>query len=307
MNNLSNPMFHDEAKARQWLETQVWPNGPVCPHCGESNVTTLHGKAHRPGLYQCNACRRQFTVTVGTLFERSKIALTKWLMAIYLLSASKKGISTNQLSRMLGLPYKTAWFMTHRIREAMKDGGGFPMGGPGKTVEADETYFGGKRRGKNAKGLKYGIADRMKVVGLVERGGDVRTFHVDAVNSKTIRRILVGNVDRKTALMTDEAMHYRVVGKEFFDHKRVHHTLNEYVRGNAFTNTIEGFFSIFKRGMKGVYQHCGERHLNRYLAEFDFRYNTRHLTDVERTVEAAKGIVGKRLTYRRPDFRQATA
>ena len=194
MNDLENPIFHNELKARQWLESQVWPDGPVCPHCGSGEVTALQGDSHRPGLYQCNetACRQQFTATVGTVFERSKIALTKWLMAVYLLSASKKGISTNQLSRMLGLPYKTAWFMTHRIREAMKDGNPGPLGGSGISVEADETFIGRTAKArKRDKRFPYsdkfhGSGDKMKVVSLVERGGPVRSFKVDKVNSFTV-------------------------------------------------------------------------------------------------------------------------
>ncbi len=198
MNDLANPIFHRENKAREWLEAQIWPNGPVCPHCGVSEYRRLEGKAHRPGLYQCNACRQQFTVTVGTLFERSKIALTKWLMAVYLLSASKKGISTNQLSRMLGLPYKTAWFMTHRIREAMRDGGDGPfgaLGGANRVVEADETYIGGKAR--NAKRGKP-APKKEPVLSLVERDGKVRSFHLPAVSRNTLRPILTSQVDRES-------------------------------------------------------------------------------------------------------------
>lgn len=299
MNHLANPIFTDETKAREWLEAQVWPDGPFCPHCGSmEDWTRLEGKAHRAGLFQCNACRQQFTVTVGTLFERSKIALTKWLMAVYLLSASKKGIASLQLSRMLGLPYKTAWFMAHRIRAAMAEGkvpGG--LGGEGVVIEADETFVGGK-----AKNRAYRKTPPKKetVVALVERGGRVRSFHVKDAKASTLRPILVTNADRASFLMTDEWYSYTAVGKEFRAHATVRHGDKEYVRDGIFhTNTVEGFFSIFKRGMTGVYQHCGEQHLKRYLAEFDFRYSHRKISDMERTVMAAKGIVGKRLTYRR--------
>lgn len=299
MNDLAKPIFHNETKARTWLETQVWPEGPVCPHCGEQNFHKLEGKAHRPGLYQCNACRQQFTVTVGTLSERSKIPLTKWLMAIYLLSASKKGMSTNQLSRMLGLPYKTAWFMTHRIREAMRDGGTpfGPLGGANKVVEADETFVGGK-----AKNAKRGqpVPKKEAVVALIERDGSVRSFHLPAVSRNTLRPILTAQVDRKSYLMTDEAGHYVAIGREYTGHGTVNHSIEEYVRGGFWhTNTTESYFAILKRGITGVYQHVGQTHLKRYLGEFDFRYNTRDLTDMERAVVAAKGIRGKRLTYRR--------
>jgi transposase-like protein len=299
MNDLASPMFHNEAKAREWLEAQCWPEGPVCPHCGEQDFHKLEGKAHRPGLYQCNACRQQFTVTVGTLFERSKIALTKWLMAVYLLSASKKGMSTNQLARMLGLPYKTAWFMTHRIREAMRDGGNVfgPLGGQNKVVEADETFVGGKA--KNAKRGKP-VPKKEAVVSLVERDGKVRSFHLPAVSRNTLRPILTAQVDRKSYLMTDDAMHYKAIGMEYAGHGTVNHSIDEYVRGTFWhTNTIEGYFSILKRGITGTYQHVSQQHLKRYLGEFDFRYNTRDMTDMERTIVAAKGITGKRLTYRR--------
>jgi transposase-like protein len=296
MNDLASPIFRSEIKAREWLEAQVWPDGPVCPHCGEQEYTRLEGEAHRAGLYQCNACRQQFTVTVGTLFERSKIALTKWLMAIYLLSASKKGMSTNQLSRMLGLPYKTAWFMTHRIREAMREGklpGG--MGGTNKVVEVDETYVGGKARNR-----KNRIPPKEAVVALVEREGKVRSFHVPAVSARTLRPILVSQISRKSYLMTDESPVYRKVGNEFQGHGSVNHSIEEYVRGTFWhTNTVENYFSILKRGLTGVYQHVGAQHLKRYVGEFDFRYNTRDLTDLERAALAAKGIQGKRLTYRR--------
>lgn len=300
MSDLSNPIFKSETKARLWLEAQIWPDGPVCPHCGSDDATRLEGEAHRDGLLQCNACRSQFTATVGTVFERSKIALTKWLMAVYLLSASKKGISTAQLSRMLDLPYKTAWFMTHRIREAMKDGKS-PLGGPDKIVEVDETYIGnGTRRTRMKNGRKFGL-DKWKVVALVERDGKARSVHLDYITANKVRSTLVANVDRKSNLMTDESNVYKGVGNEFASHQSVNHTFKEYARGAVTTNTVEGFFSIFKRGMRGIYQHCSEAHLHRYLAEFDFRYSHRvklGFSDMDRANMVLKGIVGKRLTYR---------
>lgn len=304
MCDLTNPIYSDEEKAREHLETIRWGDSRYCPHCGavEGTVPIVGKKqSHRAGLYYCNACKKQFSVTIGTVFERSHVPLHKWVLAYHLMASSKKGISAHQLHRMLGVTYKTAWFMAHRIRESLTDDDTPPMGGDGSTVEADETYLGGKvRRRKNRKGRQFGIADKMKIVGLVERGGSVRTFHVDAVSSKVVRNILVTNVDRKSNLMTDEANHYRKVGKEFASHEAVHHAIHEYARGDACTNTIEGFFSIFKRGMKGIYQHCSEAHLRRYLAEFDFRYNTRKLTDAERAKKALAGITGKRLTYNQP-------
>jgi transposase-like protein len=304
MTDITNPIFQDENKARAYLEKQRWPDGAYCPHCGDSeNVTRMKGKSHRPGLFQCNSCRKTFTVTVGTLYERSKIPLHKWLFATHMLSASKKGMSAHQLHRMLGVTYKTAWFMAHRIREAMNEPDPGPLGGKFKVVEADETYFGGnKGEWEYRSGLgwrrKRGYAGKRAVVSLVERGGNVRSFHVDKANGETIRKILFTNVYRDTNLMTDESMLYRKPGKQYASHQRVNHGIREYARGDVSTNTIEGYFSIFKRGMKGVYQHCGEQHLKRYLSEFDFRYNTRNLSDSERADLALKGITGKRLTYR---------
>lgn len=302
MCDLTNEIFTSETAAREYLEANRWENGPFCPHCGETNkVHRLEGDKHRPGLHQCNSCRQQFTVTVGTLFERSKVPLNKWLLATHLLSSSKKGISAHQLHRMIGVTYKTAWFMMHRIREAMKDNRPGPMGGGGKIVEADETYIGstGWTLTRDGWRKKRGTGDAKAIVSLVERDGRARSFHVDKVNSKTIRNVLVTNVSRESDLMTDEAQFYKRVGTEYKSHASVNHTRKEYVRGEVSTNTVEGFFSIFKRGMKGVYQHCSEQHLNRYLAEFDFRYNTRKTTDAERRDEALRGISGKRLTYRR--------
>lgn len=300
MSDLQNPIFHDETKARQWLEGHLWPDGPVCPHCGAVEVTALHGKAHRPGLYQCNGCREQFTVTVGTLYERSKIPLSKWLMATYLLSASKKGMSTRQLSRMLGVSVKSTWFMMHRIREAMREHSG-PLGGSNKVVEADETYVGGKARNK-----AFGDPPpKEPVIALVERDGSVRSFHLETVSRETLRPILYTQIDRASYLMTDEAPVYKHHGKQFSGHGSVNHSIKQYVRGGFWhTNTVENYFSIFKRGITGNYQWVSAKHLKRYLGEFDFRYNTRHATDMERAVKASKGIQGKRLTYRRVGGRE---
>jgi hypothetical protein len=251
------------------------------------------------GWYHCSDCRRKFTVRVGTLYERSHVPLHKWLFATHLLCSSKKGMSSHQLKRMLGVTYKTAWFMSHRIREGMKEPAWpGPLGGEGKAVESDETFIGMKPGKKKRRGFRHKHA----VVSLVERGGKVRSFKVERVNSKTVRDILVTQVDRKSTLMTDEAIYYTRPGKEFADHQSVNHSADEYVRGLAHVNTLEGFFSVFKRGMKGVYQHCSEQHLHRYLCEFDFRYNHRSALGIEdeaRTVAALKGIEGRRLTYRR--------
>lgn len=300
MSDLQNPIFQDEDAAREWLESHLWPDGPVCPHCGSVEATPLKGKAHRPGLYQCNGCRQQFTVTVGTLYERSKIPLSKWLFASYLLCASKKGMSTRQLSRMLGVSVKSTWFMTHRIREAMREGPAGPLGGQNKVVEADETYVGGK-----AKNKAFGPPPKKEpVIALVEREGKVRSFHVEAVSHKTLRPILFGQISRASYLMTDEAPVYKRDGKEFAGHGSVNHSIQEYVRGTFWhTNTVENYFSIFKRGITGNYQWVSAKHLKRYLGEFDFRYNTRDVSDMERAVLAAKGIAGKRLTYRRTNTR----
>ncbi|MCB2074207.1 MAG: IS1595 family transposase [Novosphingobium sp.] len=308
MFDLTNPIFTDADKAREHLEAVNWPDGPVCPHCGEyENVHRLQGKSHRAGLIQCNSCLKNFTVTVGTVFERSKVPLNKWLLATYLLASSKKGMSAHQLHRMLGVTYKTAWFMCHRIREAMKDDGSEPMGGFGKTVEADETYVGGKVGNRHAS-KRHGskklspFKDKQPVVSLVEREGRVRSFHVANVNATTLRHVLVTNADRGSWLMTDEHAGYKKVGKEYVGHGVVSHSTGEYGRAGVFhTNTIENFFSIFKRGIIGVYHHVSEAHLSRYTTEFDFRYNTRSITDGERADAILSGIVGKRLTYRRTD------
>ena len=280
------------------MEKLRWPMGAVCPHCGSV------GKAYatkRPGKYRCaeKECRKDFTVKVGTVFEDSKIPLHKWLLAAYLLCSSKKGMSSHQLHRTLEITYKSAWFMTHRIREAMRTGTFAPIGGTGKTVEADETYIGRKNGTEKARG---GYHHKRAVVSLVERGGEVRSFHVDRAVVSEIVPIVRKNVRRESALMTDESNLYVKLGKKFADHQTVAHGIGEYVRDDAHTNTIEGFFSIFKRGFKGIYQHYGEQHLHRYLPEYDFRYNNRSrfgIEDAQRADILLAGIAGKRLTYRR--------
>ncbi len=308
---LQNPIFMDETLAREWLEARVWANGISCPHCGnaeEATITKLAGKAHRPGVYQCNACREQFTVTVGTVFERSKIPLTKWLAALFLMTASKKGVSAHQIHRMLKISYKSAWFMMHRLREAMRVGAFMvPQMGGGGVVEVDETYFGKNEFAPKGRG-KPGSPYRNVIMTLVERGGSARSFHVDMASSHAVVPIIRENIKREATINSDQAAWYKFAGKEFAGHEAVDHSKDEYVRRVCdklvTTNTVEGYFSIFKRGMKGVYQHCSEKHLHRYLAEFDFRYSNRAalgVNDEDRAALLAKGIKGKRLTYRRPN------
>lgn len=303
MTALNAPHFRDDQKAREYLESLRWPDGPVCPHCGSVKAPyALQGKAHRPGVRKCADCREQFTVTVGTVFERSKIPLSKWLMATHLLCSSKKGMSSHQLHRTLGVTYKTAWFMTHRIREAMKDSGEGVLGGSGTSgiVEADETYF-GKVRGHGRGGH---IAKKQKVVALVERNGRVRAFHVPTVNAATLKPILEQNIAKSARLMTDTAPVYKKIAKPFASHETVNHLSKEYARGDVTTNTVEGFFGILKRGINGVYQHVSPEHLNRYVGEFAFRHSNRSslgIEDAERAANALKGIGGKRLMYRSPN------
>lgn len=312
--NINNPIFQSEDSAREYLEAVRWINGPFCPHCGEAdNVMKLEGKAHRKGLLQCRSCRKQFSVTVGTVFERSKIPLHKWLFATYMLSSSKKGMSTHQLHRTLGITYKSAWFMTHRIREAMRDGNPGILGGSGKQVEIDETFIGRTTTRKGEKRRKTGYTDKEKVLTLVERDGSARSFHVPSVNAKTLMPIIKEQIHKDTHVLTDESSVYihvrkfqgsvsRHLEKIFSKHDYVTHSIKEYVRGDIHTNTIENYFSVLKRGLKGTYQHVSPKHLKRYLGEFDFRYNHRSglgVSDMERTIAALKGIEGKRLTYRR--------
>lgn len=305
MSQLNKPHFQDAEKARVYLEALRWPNGPVCPHCGVvGGHYTLTGKSTRPGLWKCKDCREQFTVTVGTVFERSKIALHIWLQAVYLLCSAKKRISSHQLHRTLGVTYKTAWFMTHRIREAMTDDAAGLLGGGGGTVEVDETYWGNVK----GKSVRAGSGHKMKIVSLVERHGKARSFHVKNVKSSTLQAYMEGSISPSAKLMTDEAGRYTPIGRAFASHEVVNHSKGEYVRGNAHTNTVEGFFSILKRGLVGTFHHVGEQHLHRYVSEFDFRYSLRAklgVTDSERTDYALKGIGGKRLTYRRTSLQLA--
>lgn len=299
MSNLSNPIFHDEAKAREWLEARVWPNGPICPHCGTVDEATLmKGKTTRAGLYQCNSCREPFTVTVGTLYERSKVPLHKWLAVTHLMMASKKGISALQISRMIGLSYKTTWFLCHRVRESLRaDDTLPPMGGSNKVIEADETFVGGKAKNR----AHREPAPKKAVLSLVEREGHVRSFHIANVTATTLRPIIAKNVGLASMLMTDESTVYPSIGKDYANHGTVNHSANEYARLGGFIhiNTAENFFSIVKRGIIGSYHHVSEAHLHRYMLEFDYRYNTRDMTDAERFSASVSGIVGKRLTYRR--------
>ena len=304
---LSDPIFSNVTAARAHLERTRWPHGPICPHCGVVNEATYIGgktKAARDGCYQCNACREQFTVTVGTVFERSKVPLNKWLLASFLMASSKKGISAHQIGRSLGVTYKTAWFICHRLREAMNEPSPAPVGGHGKVVEVDETYVGGSETNKHANKRRpvRGRQGKEAVVTLVERGGFARSFHVANVTAKTLGRVIFTNADRKSHLMTDGANPYRTIGRQFRYHDSVDHGLGEYARGKAHSNTVEGYFSILKRGVYGTFHHVSEAHLHRYLAEFDFRYNTRSalgVDDSQRSDELLRGIAGKRLTYRR--------
>jgi transposase-like protein len=303
MNILSAPYFHDEAAAFAKLEDIVWPNGPTCPHCGAlDRITPVNGKTARAGLRRCGHCKLQFTVKVGTVFESSHVKLHLWFQAAYLLSSGKKGISSHQLHRILGVTYKTAWFMAHRLREAMTTFGMEPpMGGKGSTIEVDETFIGVDRTIKPKHDKKgRGYAHKRKVLALVDRNTrKARAMVVDSLKTKDLTPILVENIAKESRVMTDEAGQYVHLKKDFADHGVVHHGIGEYGRGDIHTNTIEGYFSIFKRGMKGVYQHCAKKHLHRYVAEFNFRYDERTVADSERTETALRGILGKRITYRR--------
>jgi transposase-like protein len=299
MSDITNPIFTDETKAREYLESLRWADGRFCPHCGESERTSpVESKHHREGFYVCLSCKKSFSVTVGTVMERSHIPLNKWVAAFILLTASKKGMSAHQLHRMLKITYKSAWFMAHRIREAMTDPKAGPLGGKNKVVEADETYVGGK-----AKNRKNKVPSKEIVFSLVQREGKVRSRHVADVTGKTLRDAIVTQAKRSSYLMTDEAKVYPAIGDEFAGHGTVNHSAEEYVRAYFWhTNTVEGYFSILKRGITGVYHQVSPAHLHRYLAEFDFRYNEREklgVDDTARAEKAIKGIEGKRLTYRR--------
>jgi transposase-like protein len=309
-----NPIFQDETKAREALEAVRWPDGPICPHCGNSDsekIAKIEGakQSHRPGLFYCNECKGQFTVTVGTVFERSKIPLTKWWMAAHLFNQGKNGVSAHEIHRTLAVTYKTAWFMMHRLREAMADLAPTPMGGEGSSIQADETYYGNSS--KRAKGYKKGHSQKASVVAIVEKPkGRVRARHlIGGATGEATRHFLVTNADRKSELHTDESRLYTTVGKEFAAHKTIVHGTSQtgdfpgrwVGKDGQTTNNVENFFGQFKRSMKGTYRFCGEQHLQRYLNEFEFRYNNRSglgVNDGERTVLAMKGIEGKRLTYR---------
>ena len=306
MSILSESQFHNEQAAYRFVEARVWPNGPICPHCGcIERIGKMEGNSTRIGTYKCYDCRKPFTVKVGTIFESSHVPLRLWLQAIFLVASSKKGVSANQLHRTLGVTLKTAWFMGHRIREAMKADRLEVFGRHGGIVEADETFIGNnktkkpKARGYEHKNKAFSIIDR--------KSGRARSMVVDNIKAKTLIPIMKNNIDREARIMTDEANQYFRLKDHFADHGVVKHMIGEYVfhrDRSVHTNTVEGFFSIFKRGMKGVYQHCDEKHLHRYLSEFDFRYNNRVALggdDEERAERLLKGAKGKRLTYRHPD------
>jgi transposase-like protein len=307
MDVFSASRFRDDAAAREYLETLRWPDGPICPHCGVIG----HAYAQsRPGVYRCaeKVCRKDFTVTMNSPMERSHIALHKWVQAFHLMCSSKKGMSAHQLHRTLGITYRSAWFMAHRIRECMRQGGLGPLGGEGKVVEADETYFGkteeprvSQRAGRPYKSGSRGPRDKRPIVALVERGGNVRTFHVPVASKEAVQKIVNDNIARESRLHTDESKLYVGTERHFAAHETVRHSAKEYVRDDVHTNSAEGYFSIFKRGMRGNYQHCKEKHLHRYLAEFDSRYNHRvrlGYSDGDRAAMAVKNADGKRLTYR---------
>jgi transposase-like protein len=294
------PQVVTQEAAFAYVEARLWPNGPICPHCGETRrIGRLNGKTTRPGLRKCYSCKKPFTVRMGTIFEDSHLPLHLWLQIIHLFCCSKKGIATRQIQRMLNCSMKTAWFTGHRIREAMKENRGLftsPLGGAGKTIEADETYIGRKAASRAFEEP----APKQSVIALVERGGAVRSFHVPNVTAKMLRPLIGRHAHRDSRFMTDESRIYTGIGWNFASHGTVMHEAKEYVRGDVYTNTIEGYFSILKRGLYGVYQHVSETHLKRYLCEFDFRYSNRikiGIDDVGRADLALQGVKGKRLTY----------
>jgi transposase-like protein len=304
--DIRNPIFHDDDKAREHLEALLWPTGAACPFCGVmgDRITKMAGKTTRPGLYKCKDCRKPFTVTMGTVMERSHIPLSKWVLAAQLMASSKKGISAHELHRVLGTNYETAWFLFHRLREAATDPSLEPIGGEGKTVEADEAYIGGKEKNKHASKKLHagrGPVGKMAVVSLVERDGKTRSFHVANVTAKTLRPIMAKHASNKSRLMTDESAIYPGIGTDFASNESVNHSKGEYVRDDAYTNTVESHFALLKRGVYGTFHNISEAHLHRYLAEFDFRANTRKLTDWERASALLAGAKGKRLMYRQPD------
>lgn len=301
--DLTNPIFTDLDKARAHFEAIRWPKGVYCPYCGSfDRVAALGGKSMGPGWFHCKDCRTKFTAAVGTIYERSHIPMTKWLLATHLMCASKKGMSAHQLHRMIGLPYKTAWFMCHRIREGMRElNPKGPLGGEGKIIEFDETFVGGKEKNKHASKRNkrnIGGAGKEAVFSLVERSGNVRSHHVTNITAKTLRPIMDKQIAQDTRTMSDDGGGRLRHGEP--NHQSVNHSIGEYVRGDVHTNTIEGYFSIMKRGITGVYHHVSPQHLKRYLAEYDFRYNERsalNVTDAERAAKAVQGTVGKRVTY----------
>lgn len=303
--NMSDPVYTDENAARAHLEAVRWPDGVVCPHCNATDeARPVNGDSMGSGWYYCPNCKDKFTVRTGTVWERSHIPLNKWLLASRLMASSKKGISAHQLHRTLDITYKSAWFLAHRIREAMKDTDPSPLGGEGRVIEADETFIGpSKDVFSNESGWKKerGTGSKRKVLTLVERRGGARSVHIPDLTAPVIRKIVLENADTESRLHTDEANHYKRLGRKFAKHEAVNHHTGEYARGDVTTNNVEGFFSIFKRGMTGVYQHCSEQHLQRYLYEFDFRYSNRAslgVNDSERTTLTLRGAVGKRLRYR---------
>lgn len=305
---LSALHFHNEEAAFAHVEALLWPDGPSCPHCGarEEHVGRLTGKSSRIGLRKCYSCRGTFTVRIGTIFEDSHLPLHLWLQVIYLMCASKKGLATRQIQRMLQCSMKTAWFLSHRIREAMKDGSLGPLGGEGRTVEVDETFIGGKEKNKHRARRSSAVGGMGKeiVLSLVERDGRVRSLHVANVTAANLRPILVAQIDGASQLCTDDAGQYRHMGRDF-RHETVNHGAEEYVRGPFHTNSVEGYFSILKRGITGCYFHVSEAHLHRYLVEFDFRHSNRErlgMDDVNRAEIAVRGFKGKRLTYERTLF-----
>ena len=311
--DLTDPIFHDEDAARGYFEVDPLAGWQAClPALRRDRAgDTVHGQSHRPGMYQCNACREPFTVTVGSVMEFSHIQLHKWALAFRLMASSKKGVSAHQLMRSLGLgSYRTAWFMAHRVREAMNDHDPEPLGGKGKTVEIDETFIGKPDEvfvsGKGWQ-QKRGTKTKRKVLTMVERRGRAVSIKVEDLTVDTLKTVIGRTVILDSDLNTDEAQHYKAIGKTFASHGAVNHSEEEYVRREGdkliSTNTVEGYFGIFKRGMVGVYQHCAEHHLQKYLNEFDFRYSNRvalGVDDTERTRLAVKGAEGKRLTYRQP-------
>ena len=300
MTVLTAPEFTNEAAAIAHLEASRWPDGVNCPHCGSVNVRRMEGKT-QAGYFLCNDCRDKFTVRTGTVMERSHVPLHKWLLATHLMAASKKGMSAKQMERMLGVTYKTAWFLCHRIREAMDEANNphEPLGGPGKTIESDEAFVGGVKH----KRLSGKVAPKKKIVTLVERdSGRARSFHITHVDHTNVRAALVLNAHRSSHLRTDDARFYNRIGEEFASHKTTLHSNREFSRGEGnHSNTAENFFSIFKRGVVGIYHHMSATHMHRYLAEFDLRYSTKDKSDGERASDILKGMVGRRLTYRRTD------